>query len=432
MRPSGCTRDNAPPVVLEQIWLMTRLRLTIAAITLAFVATAACSNDKAAGPTPPPTTAIPDPLAMTVVGRGAISARYTAEVWVRGDYAYTTSWGRRGATQTPGNTIYIWTVSGTNPVLTDSVFTDSSVITIGDVQISDDGKLLVVPTELAPGSILIYDLTIPTKPRLLSRYTSPNITRGVHTCEVARVNGSLYAFLSINRSATALASLEIVDLSDPSAPTSVWVRAMGNPFVHDVFVRDGLLFTALWDDGLVIWDIGGGGKGGSVSGPVEMGRVLTDGGEVHNAWWYHDGASGSKKYVFVGQEGPGSVGAASSGDIHVVDISDAATPREVAFLHIESAGTHNFSVDEARGFLYAAYYNAGVEVVDVRGDLGACNTDARSADGRCDLKKAGRHHAEGVRNQGTPVYVWGVHYLNDFVYASDMLNGLWKLRGYIR
>ena len=411
---------------------MTRLRLTISGVAFLLVATAACGSDKAASPGPTPPLVIPDPLAMTVVGRGAISARYTAEVWVRGNYAYTTSWGRRGAAQTPGNTIYIWDVSSTIPLLTDSVFTDSSVYNLGDVQTSDDGTLLVVPTEFVPGSILIYDLTNPTKPQLLSRYVSPNITRGVHTCELARVNGKLYAFLSNNRGATVLANLEIVDLSDPSAPRSVWVQTMGNPFVHDVFVRDGLLFTALWDDGLVIWDIGGGGKGGSVSGPVEMGRVVTDGGEVHNAWWYHDGASGSKKYVFVGQEGPGSVGASSSGDIHVVDISDAATPREVAFFHIESAGTHNFSVDEARGFLYAAYHNAGVEVVDVRGDLGACSADARSTDGRCDLKKAGRYHAEGLRNQGMPIYVWGVHYVNDFVYASDMLNGLWKLRGSTR
>jgi hypothetical protein len=26
------------------------------------------------------------------------------------------------------------------------------------------------------------------------------------------------------------------------------------------------------------------------------------------------------------------------------------------------------------------------------------------------------------------VYVWGVQYLNGSVYASDMLNGIWKLQ----
>ena len=38
---------------------------------------------------------------------------------------------------------------------------------------------------------------------------------------------------------------------------------------------------------------------------------------------------------------------------------------------LAGAGAHNFSVDEAKGLLYAAYYNAGVRVLDVRGDLGA-------------------------------------------------------------
>lgn len=398
-------------------------------IALLLAVTAACKSDSTA---PPQVPAQITPLAMTVVGRGTIADRYTGEVWVRGNYAYTTTWGFRGAAQTPGNTFYIWDVSGTTPSLTDSVVTATGVTTIGDVQTSDDGKLLVVPTELAPGSILIYDLANPVKPQLLSRYTSPVITRGVHTCVLARVNGKLYAFLSVNRGGTLGANLEIVDLTDPSAPVSVWVRTMGNPFVHDVFVRDGILFTALWDDGLVIWDIGGGGKGGSVSDPVEMGRIQTVGGEVHNAWWYHDGLTGSKKYVFVGQEGPGSVGASSSGDIHVVDVSNPASPTEVAFFHVDGAGTHNFSVDEARGFLYAAYYNAGVQVLDVRGDLSTCTAEARSSDGRCDLKKAGRHHAEGLRTVGMPVYIWGVHFLNNFVYASDMLNGLWKLQGYTR
>ncbi len=409
---------------------LSRARGATLGIAALLCVTTACGDDDAL-PVQNQTPIISAPLAMSVLGRGNLVDRYTAEVYAHGNFAYTTTWGRRGALQTTGNTFYVWDVSGVLPVLSDSVLAGTDVTTIGDVAVSDDGKLLVVPTELVPGSVLIYDLTNPAKPLLLSRYTSPSITRGVHTCEVARVNGTLYAFLSVNRSAT-LSKLEIVDLSDPTAPRSVLVRDMGNPFIHDVFVRDGRLFTALWDDGLVVWDIGGGGKGGSVSDPVEIGRIRTVGGQVHNAWWYQDRSTGSKKYVFVGQEGGGSIGAASSGDIHVVDISNPAAPTEVAFLNIEAGGTHNFSVDEANGFLYAAYYNAGVQVVDVRGDLGTCNADARSSDGRCDLKKAGRHHAEGLRSAGMPVYIWGVHYLNGFVYASDMLNGLWKLQGYTR
>ena len=59
----------------------------------------------------------------------------------------------------------------------------------------------------------------------------------------------------------------------------------------------------------------------------------------------------------------------SSGDIHVVDVSDLAHPREVAFFHLDGAGTHNFWMDEAQQILYAAYYNGGVVALDVSGTL---------------------------------------------------------------
>jgi hypothetical protein len=109
-----------------------------------------------------------------------------------------------------------------------------------------------------------------------------------------------------------------------------------------------------------------------------------------------------------------------------VDVSDMTAPREVAFYHVDGAGTHNFSMDEARGVLYAAYYNAGVRALDVRGDLSNCSADQKAPDGRCDLKKMGREIAAGLQD-GQPVYVWGVHFDGSFVYASDMRNGLWKL-----
>jgi len=247
----------------------------------------------------------------------------------------------------------------------------------------------------------------------------------VHTAEVQRVNGKLYAFLCIDPRAGSPARLVIVDLSDPAAPTQVFTAAMGLPFVHDVFVRDGILITALWNQGITIWDIGGAGSG-TVSNPIALGNVVTDGGQAHNVWWFHNGVTGEKRYAFVGQEGPGVVGVSSSGDIHVVDVSNFAAPREVAFFHVDGAGTHNFSVDESRGLLYAAYYNGGVRAIDVNGDLSSCDAVDKSPDGRCDLAKMGRELAHGPSGRG-PVYIWGVQVVGLRVYASDMLNGIWKL-----
>lgn len=385
----------------------------------------ACGGDPSS-PTPPdgtPRTVV----AMPVSGHGAISERYTAEVWAHGSYAYTTTWGARGAGLVPGNAIYVWDVRGAAPVLVDSVLV-SGASTLGDVQVTDDGALLIVPTEFAPGSIVVFDLSTPARPRELSRFTSPRIGNGVHTTEVQQVNGRLYAFLSINRSGSAPARLMVVDLGDPAAPVELWTRDMGQPFVHDVFVRDGLLFTALWADGVAIWDIGGGGKGGTIANPVEISRVVTRNGAAHNIWWLHDPATGSKKYIFVGEEAMGAAGFTSArGDVHVVDISTLTAPREVAFFNVAGAGAHNFSADEERGILYAAFYNGGVQALDVRGELGSCSDSEKSADGRCDLRRMNRLFGIGLLDRGINVYVWGVQYVNGVVYASDMLNGLWKL-----
>jgi hypothetical protein len=365
--------------------------------------------------------------AMSVLGIGLDTVRYQAEIAVRGTIAYTSTWNVR---HVQGNTINVWDVSGSCPTLIDSVTVTGS-ITTGDVAVSDDGSLLVVATEYTAGSIVVYSLADPKHPTFLSRFSNDQTVPGVHTAELGRVNGKLYAFLSIDPGGGSAARLVTVDLSNPTAPTQVYVKITGNPYVHDTFQRDGYLFVALWNDGMDIWDIGGGGSGATPAAPKVLGNVKTIGGEAHNIWWYHD-ASGGKKYAFVGEEGPGSIGTTSRGDIHVVDVSDFAHPKEVAFYHLDGAGTHNFSVDEAHGILYAAYYNAGVRAIDVHGDLGTCAPNQQSFDAtnnlfRCDLRLMGREVASGLSPMNRPVYIWGVQFTNGIVYASDMLNGIWKL-----
>jgi hypothetical protein len=394
---------------------------------LAVLTAVACTDSDPFGPGGPDTT--PGPITFQVEGLGAVPERFTAEVTVRGDVAYTSTWGGRtvaGVTNR-GNAIKIWNIAGATPVIVDSVIvTDAN--TLGDIQVSDDGKLLVVATEFSPGSIAVFDLANPIKPVLLSRFSNANTIPGVHTAEVQRVAGKLYAFLSVDPSFEFLARLVIVDLSNPAAPVEVMSRVMGSPFVHDVFVRNGILMTALWNAGIGIFDIGGGSRGGTIANPVQIGTLTTVGGQVHNIWWLNDPVTGSKKFAFVGEERGGAIGSSSSGDIHVVDVSDMANPREVAFFSLAGGGTHNFSVDEARGVLYAAYYNRGVRALNVRGDLGVCTPAQKAPDGRCDLAKMDRDLGGGLTDQSVPVYVWGVQFSGAHLFASDMLNGLWKLR----
>jgi hypothetical protein len=135
---------------------------------------------------------------------------------------------------------------------------------------------------------------------------------------------------------------------------------------------------------------------------------------VHNGWWFHNPVRSENRYLFIGQEGAGVVGAESSGDLHVVDVFDITHPKEVAFFHLDGAGTHNFWVDEPRQILYMAYYNGGVVALDVSGQLLGDLSDRLIAQ----IKPGG----------DDDTYTWGVQLANGSLYAIDMLSGLWQLR----
>ena len=191
--------------------------------------------------------------------------------------------------------------------------------------------------------------------------------------------------------------------------------------VHDSFIRDGILFVCAWNTGVIIYDVGNGVKGGSLSNPQEISRLRTDssglatGPTVHNAWWFHNPVTNEKKYLFIGQEGPASLGTQTTGDIHVVDVSNLANPQEVAFYHMAGtppAGTHNFWMDEPAQILYAAYYNGGVVAIDVSGTLSG-NLATREI---ARVKPA------------VNAFVWGVELAGTSLYATDLLNGLYQLR----
>lgn len=182
--------------------------------------------------------------------------------------------------------------------------------------------------------------------------------------------------------------------------------------IHDQFIRDGLAFVCAWNSGVIIYDVGNGINGGTPANPILVDSVTTDSGEVHNAWWFHNPVTSEKRYLFIGQEGPGIVGSSSSGDIHVVDVSNLNSIQEVAFFHRAGAGTHNFWMDEPNQILYAAYYNGGVAAIDVSGTLSG-DISSRMID--------------SLSFGASGTYTWGVQLYNGSLYAADMLSGLWQL-----
>jgi len=199
------------------------------------------------------------------------------------------------------------------------------------------------------------------------------------------------------------------------------IPVVPNYGVHDSFIRDGIAFVCEWNSGVAIYDVGNGMKGGSPTSPALIGSIVTatdsvpGGTQDHNSWWFWNPVTGEKRYLFVGQEGPAvnGIGVGSSGDIHVVDVSDLSHPAEVAHFHIPNAGTHNFWMDEQHQILYAAYYNGGVVSIDVSGTLSG-DISSRLID---EVQPGG----------AGDTYTWGVQLFQGSLYAVDMLSGLWRL-----
>ena len=110
-------------------------------------------------------------------------------------------------------------------------------------------------------------------------------------------------------------ALHIIDINDPAHPKQVAVwktpRTDAGRTLHDIDVRDGMLYASYWNDGLVMLDIGNGIKGGSPSNPQFVSQYKYDlnalykqveavGGPgfirgTHTAWRH-------KNYVFIADE----------------------------------------------------------------------------------------------------------------------------------
>ena len=194
------------------------------------------------------------------------------------------------------------------------------------------------------------------------------------------------------------------------------VTVPSNYGLHDTFVRDGIAYLCIWDSGIRLLDVGGGDRGGTPELPVTMTTFVPSSGSapspaIHNAWYFNNPVQGEGRYLFLGQEGPGTVGSSASGDLKVVRLG-VLQPAEVASYRLPGAGAHNFWMNEPGQVLYAAFYNGGVVALDVSGSLSG------------DL--AAREIAR-VRPGGDATYVWGVMLAGNHLYAIDMLSGLWQL-----
>ncbi len=353
--------------------------------------------------------------AIEVVGQGRVSNVHTSDLWVweapdGRDYAITGTWGGDGEA-------YFWDVtepSNITPV--DTVTVDAR--TVNDVKVSDDGRTCVISREGASdrkNGMVILDCSDPTDVSIVTEYTN-RLTGGVHNLFI--YEDHVYALSNGRR-------YEIINIEDRANPTRVTDFELKTPghSIHDVWVDDGIAYSSNWDDGVVMVDVGNGVKGGSPSNPVEIGRYAYPSGWNHAAFPYDDAETG-KDWVVAGDEAfPNGLNTENeptipAGWLHFVDVTDPDNPSEEARYRVPEAGSHNFWVDGDT--LYVAYYNAGLRVVDLSGDL------------KGNLYEQGREiaHFKSHDPEGripNAAMAWGPQPYKGHVFFSDWNSGLWAV-----
>lgn len=374
---------------------------------------------------------------LSLVGRLPRTRFSTEEVWIHQDgrHAYLGS-------GSGGDVLYALDISNpAKPVVTDSIIANTR--RVNDVMTFPDGKFLVFTREGASdrkNGIVICALDDPAHPRPIAEFTD-GVTGGVHSAYVYQQE-KYGTFIFLTNDGTG--ALHILDVNDPYHPKEVarW-KTEGRPdagrSLHDIDLRDGLLYASYWNDGLIVLDVGNGMKGGSPSKPVLVSQykydlnamykqVEVDGGPgfirgTHTAWRH-------KNYVFIADEVfPAAYpkgtkdGAASRayGRLQVLDVSDIAHPKSVAWYEPEYGGVHNVWV--AGDTLYMGAYNAGFRVFDISGEL------------RGDLRAQGREigHLNTADMDGfkkNSAMTWGVvvNPKDGLAYVNDDNNGLWIIK----
>ncbi len=352
---------------------------------------------------------------ISVVGRAPVRDRHTSDLWIwegpdDRDYAMTGTWRAEGHA-------YVWDVTDPGDItMVDLVQVDAR--TVNDVKVSDDGAVAVISREGASdrrNGIVLLDVSNPSEVVRLSEFDE-ELTGGVHNTFI--YESHVYAINNGRR-------YDVINIAEPGAPfrVSQFELDTGGHSIHDVWIEDGIAYSSNWRDGVVLVDVGNGIAGGRADRPVQFASYADPQGVTHAAFPFRSQSTG-KFYVITGDErfpsgmdpdGPNR----AAGYMHVVDFTDFENPVEVARYEVPEAGSHNLWIED--DILYAAFYNGGLRVVDLSGELMG------------DLYRQGReiasfqsNDAEGyVKNE--PM-VWGVQPYKGLIYFSDFNSGLWVVR----
>jgi hypothetical protein len=353
---------------------------------------------------------------VELVGHGPVRDRHTSDLWVwegadGRDYAVTGTWGAEGHA-------YFWDVTDkTKPEKIGEVKVDAR--TVNDVKVSKDGRVAVISREGASNrrnGFVVIDVSNPRAGLPILSTFDDELTGGVHNVFIDA--NHVYALSAGQR-------YDIINIEDPKNPTRVGRFQLDAPgaSIHDVWVQDGIAYSSNWNNGVVAVDVGGGGKGGTPERPVKLGSYAYPSGWNHAAYPYVSKSTG-KRYIFAGDESfpegtPTNRAGRAAGWIHVIDMTDWDHPEEVARYAVDDAGTHNLWVENDK--LYIGYYNGGLRIVDVSGELlGDLGRQGR------EIGKYYSYDPEGfIAN--APM-VWGPQPFKGHVFFSDFNSGLYVVR----
>ena len=351
---------------------------------------------------------------LELVGSGLTTTHRAGDTWVfegvdGRDYAYMGAFYH--------DWMKVWDVTDpTGPVLTDSIQLDAR--RINDVKIHPNNGLGIVTREGASSrrnGIVFLDLSNPAHPTILSEYTD-TVTGGVHNVWILGDEDLVYACHN------GTSEIVIIDIADPANPREInrWAHDEPVRSLHDVIVQDGYAYASFWNEGIYILDAGAGTHGGTARDPKLVSRWVSGQGNTHVAWRHG-------KYLFVAAEiypsdwDPNVLGPIEArGYVEVLDMTDMENPVKVAHYTVPEAGAHNLWSDD-RDRLYVGYYQAGLRVLDISGEL------------RGDLYRQGREIG-AVKTSSPDAAVpnwsmtWGAQLFKGRIFTSDLHSGLWIAR----
>ncbi len=373
---------------------------------------------------------------VEIIGQGRQDRVRTTDFWIfegldGRDYALT------GGKLSDGHG-YVWDVTDPGNIFkTDSIQVDAR--SVNDMKVSPDGRYGTMTREGASNrknGVVFLDLADPAHPVVASEVTEYGLTGGVHNAFPTE----RYAFVLADGD-----KYVILDVADPYNPKYVSEYNHPNSSLHDVWVLDGLAYSAEWENGLVVVDVGDGRWGGSIDNPVFVSSYPLPTGGTHAVFPYVSQSTG-KHYVFVGDEimqrrglaweGPGQgrgsyqlpydpetgmngIPLATQGYIQIIDFSDPENPEMVARYEVSEYGTHNIWVEDDK--LYQAYYEGGLRVVDVSGELmGNLYTQGREI--------AVFKPFDPVGYIPNSPMTWSAMPYKGMVYFSDTNSGLWSVK----